>query len=72
MSVSSRTVQELSRRELNELKAYLLFNDTEDFYEHIDEITDEAVIARFSGKFFRTKDFACNRQVRVPNINFAN
>lgn len=55
-----KTVFELTRDEMNELKAYLLFNDEEEFYEDIDEISDQDVYRKFEGFRFSFSDFACN------------
>ena len=55
-----RTVYELTRNEMNELKEYLLFLDEEEFYEEIDEISDEDVYLRFAEKTFAYSDFICN------------
>lgn len=56
-----RTVFELTRNEMNELKEYLLFLDEEEFYEEIDEISDEDVYSKFAEKTFAYGDFICNR-----------
>ena len=55
-----RTVFELTRDEMDELKAYMLFNDEEEFYEALDEISDEDVYRKFSGQKFSYSDFTCN------------
>ena len=55
-----RTVFELTREEMDELKTYMLFNDEEEFYEDIDEISDSDVYARFSDHRFSYGDFICN------------
>lgn len=56
----NRTVFELTREEINELKAYLLFNDEEEFYEEIDEISDQDVYRKFDGYLFSASEFICN------------
>lgn len=55
-----RTVYQLTREEINELKEYLLFLDEEEFYEDIDEISDEDVYAKFATRTFAFCDFTCN------------
>ena len=56
-----RTVQQLTPEEINELKEYLLFLDEEEFYEEIDEISDDDVYKRFAERTFAYSDFICNR-----------
>ena len=56
-----RTVYQLTRNEMNELKEYLLFLDEEEFYEEIDEISDQDVYRKFDGYLFSASDFICNR-----------
>lgn len=60
-----RTVFELTRDEMDELKAYMLFNDEEEFYEEIDEISDQDVYAKFEGYKFSYSDFTCNTCSRL-------
>ena len=55
-----RTIDELTSEEYQELKIILLFSDDEQFYEDIDEITDESVIAKFGSMTFKREDFSCN------------
>lgn len=57
---NTRTFAELTREEIDELKTILLFNDTEEFFESIDEISDMDVMRRFGDYSFRTEDFSCN------------
>ena len=60
-----RTVFELTRDEMDELKAYMLFNDEEEFFEDFDEISDEDVYAKFEGYKFSAGDFTCNTGSRL-------
>ena len=55
-----RTIKELTKAEFDELKVVMLYDDENEFYEDIDEITDEAVYERFAAFTFKTSDFACN------------
>ena len=55
-----KTFYELTREEIEELKFALLFDDVNEFYESIDEISDQDVFRRFGNKMFRTSDFSCN------------
>ena len=55
-----KTVFELTREEMDELKTYMLFNDEEEFYEDIDEISDSDVYARYEDHRFSYSDFTCN------------
>ncbi len=59
-----RTVFELTSEEINELKEYLLFLDEEEFYEDIDEISDNDIFERFAGHTFTYGDFTCNMVCR--------
>ena len=56
----TRTVNELTTDEFNELKVIMLFSDDEEFYEDIDEITDDSVVEKFRSLRFRREDFTCN------------
>ena len=56
----TRTVYELTTDEFNELKVIMLFSDDEEFYEDIDEITDDSVVEKFRSLRFRSEDFTCN------------
>ena len=56
-----RTVYQLTRNEMNELKEYLLFLDEEEFYEEIDEISDADLYSKFASRTFAYSDFICNR-----------
>lgn len=56
----TRTIYELTNEEFNELKFVMLYDDVEEFYETIDEITDESVIRKFGKLLFRREDFSCN------------
>lgn len=60
-----RTVFELTRDEMDELKAYMLFNDEEEFFEDFDEISDQDVYAKFEGYKFSADDFTCNTCSRL-------
>ena len=55
-----RTIYELTNEEFNELKVVMLFDDCTEFYEDIDEISDESVINKFGNLRFRREDFTCN------------
>jgi hypothetical protein len=55
-----RTIYELTNEEFNELKVVMLFDDCTEFYEDIDEISDESVINKFGKLMFRREDFSCN------------
>ena len=55
-----KTYSELTREEINELKTIMLFDDINEFYECIDEISDRDVFSRFGQMTFRTEDFSCN------------
>ena len=61
----TRTIYELTEEEINELKFFMLYDDVDEFYETIDEISTESVIARFGRMAFRTEDFSCNMAVAV-------
>ena len=56
----TRTVYELTTDEFNELKVIMLFSDDEEFYEDIDEITDDSVVEKCRRLRFRREDFTCN------------
>ncbi|MBO7452621.1 MAG: hypothetical protein J6U54_20010 [Clostridiales bacterium] len=60
-----RTIYELTRDEFEELKVIMLFDDAEEFYETIDEITDESVYAKFGSLLFTKNDFSCNYAIAV-------
>jgi len=60
-----RTVFELTRDEMDELKAYMLFNDEEEFFEDFEEISDEDVYRKFSDHKFSYSDFTCNTCSRL-------
>ena len=55
-----RTIYELTKDEINELKVIMLFSDDEEFYEDIDEISDDSVVQKFQSLKFRKEDFVCN------------
>ena len=55
-----RTIFELTKEEFEELRAVMLFDDENEFYESIDEISDADVIRRFGKMEFRSSDFSCN------------
>lgn len=60
-----RTVFELTAEEIYELKEYLLFLDEEEFYEDIDEISDEDVFMKFKTRTFAYSDFTCNAHEKM-------
>ena len=55
-----KTFYELTREEIEELKFAMLWDDANEFYESIDEISDNDVMRRFGNKMFRSSDFSCN------------
>ena len=55
-----RTIYELTAEEFDELKFVMLYDDSTEFYEDIDEISDESVIMKFGKLLFRREDFSCN------------
>ena len=59
-----KTVYELTSEELDELRLYMLYDDENEFYEDIDEISDSDIYARFADRLFRDKDFAWNQTGR--------
>lgn len=47
-----RTVYDLTEEEIRELKMFMLYDDENEFYEDIDEISLGDVIRRFGDKVF--------------------
>ncbi|MCR5616911.1 MAG: hypothetical protein K6F83_01325 [Clostridiales bacterium] len=56
----TRTIYELKKEEFEELRLFMLFDEENEFFESIDEITDSEVVRRFGNMTFRREDFSCN------------
>ncbi|MBO4636912.1 MAG: hypothetical protein J5685_07175 [Clostridiales bacterium] len=55
-----KTIYELTEEEFEELRVIMLYDDENEFYEDIDEISDDDVIRRFENTLFRPENFSCN------------
>lgn len=74
MKTALRQIFELSVDELNELRTIVLFDDENNFYETIEEVTDEVLYEIFGQRRFTACMFSCNRNqktVRKANLEVA-
>lgn len=68
MKKTFRTVRQLTRKEIEELRLTVLYNDEEFFYDSVEEITDDVLFDIFVDTKFKYSDFDCNRAKQTVRV----
>lgn len=66
----TRTIYELNSEEFEELRTFMLFDDENEFFDSIDDISDCEVIRRFGNVTFKRSDFSCNKAVYACECDY--